>query len=50
VVPGAQVTVTDEHAGTASKMTSSGGGGDVVVGVVVVVKDSIVFSRPNIQV
>ena len=37
VVPGVQVTVTDEHAGTASKVTSSGGGGGAVVVVVVVV-------------
>ena len=35
VVPGAQLTVTDEHAGTTAKVTSSGGGGGVVVVVVV---------------
>ena len=37
VVPGVQVTVTDEHEGATAKMTSSAGGGGVVVVVVVVV-------------
>ena len=37
VVPGVQLTVTDEHAGTTAKVTSSGGGGGAVVVVVVVV-------------